>query len=129
MRSSRLLSLIAVAIGLIILGAVVEARAGIWLPKSEMISNLANGSSGLVVEIKKKKHHEDNDEDSQSAKEHHDNDEHDKSGQNGEPSELTSCTIIGPNGGMGCGGGNKLKCETLTNGQKCCSCVPPKPAN
>jgi hypothetical protein len=68
MRSSRLLSIIAVAIGLIILGAVFEARAGIWLPKSEMSSNLANGSSGLVVEIKKKKHHEDNDENSQPAK-------------------------------------------------------------
>jgi hypothetical protein len=41
---------------------------------------------------------------------------------------LTECTIQSPNSAMGCTAPQKLVCEKMKNGQKCCGCVGDKNA-
>jgi hypothetical protein len=41
--------------------------------------------------------------------------------------QLEQCTIV-KSGGMGCVAPQKLVCQKLKNGQKCCGCVGDKPA-
>jgi hypothetical protein len=42
--------------------------------------------------------------------------------------DLTQCTIVGPNSGMGCTSPLKLQCDKMKDGKKCCACVGDKNA-
>jgi hypothetical protein len=65
----------------------------------------ARDASSPVISVKKKKHHDDDNAD------------------NG----LEQCTIVSKGGGMGCVAPQKLVCQKMKNGQKCCGCVGDKP--
>ncbi len=58
---------------------------------------------------------------------HADADHHQKKNKdNG--GKLTQCTIVSDKGGMGCVAPQKLVCQKMENGKKCCGCVPDKNA-
>jgi hypothetical protein len=57
---------------------------------------------------------------------HADADHHKKKNKDND-AQLEQCTIVS-SGGTGCAAPQKLKCEKIKNGQKCCACVGDKNA-
>jgi hypothetical protein len=57
---------------------------------------------------------------------HADADHHKKKNKDND-AQLEQCTIV-KSGGMGCVAPQKLVCQKMKNGQKCCGCVGDKPA-
>lgn len=71
----------------------------------------AHDASSPVISIKKKHKHQDDDDDD----------------ANNDDNGLEQCTIV-KSGGMGCVAPQKLVCQKMKNGQKCCGCVGEKAA-
>lgn len=110
---------IALAISALVLGFGGRPSQAGW---SDADSSLTKGTFSPVILVKKNKNHDDDDDDDN----HHGKGK--KKNTDGDTSDLSECTIQGPNSGGGCKGGFKYVCEKMKSGKKCCGCVADKNA-
>jgi hypothetical protein len=82
--------------------------------------------AGQRICIETSKRGDDDDDRPKKKKKQKDRDEEDT--KQDDTSELTECTVLGPQGGGGCKTGLKWVCEPLKGGRRCCGCVPDKAA-